>query len=174
MAGGPSFFGVMVVGFFTLLPLKPWANLALADPQSLPTSPQPSPDLTPAEVVRIQLEALARNHTPYEHAGIEIAFRFASPANKRNTGPLDRFIRMVHNPPYRPMLNHREAEYGKIEVRGREAVQPVILTTREGKRVGYVFFLSKQKGGPYDSCWMTDSVMPFEVEHQAPHPSPTI
>ena len=33
------------------------------------------------------------------------------------------------------------------------------------QRVGYMFFLSKQKGGPFDQCWMTDSVLRFKVDN---------
>jgi hypothetical protein len=27
-----------------------------------------------------------------------------------------------------------------------------------------MFFLSKQKGGQFDQCWMTDGVLRFEVD----------
>ena len=67
----------------------------------------PGPEYGPADVVRIQVQALAHNDTPYRNAGIEVAFRFASPANKRVTGPLWRFIQMLYNPTYRPFLDHR-------------------------------------------------------------------
>jgi hypothetical protein len=129
-------------------------------------SPSPTPSYSPEEVIRIQIEALASNDDPYEDAGIEVAFRFASPANKVTTGPLDRFVRMVRNPVYSPMLNHKAARYGHLRVRGNQAAQPVILTTATGEHVGYFFILSKQSGGPYDGCWMTDSVIRFEVEDE--------
>jgi len=44
----------------------------------------PTPALTPAEVVRIQLEALRNNDE--QNRGIEVAFRFASPANRAKEG----------------------------------------------------------------------------------------
>ena len=62
--------------------------------------PQPAVDLQPGDVVRIVIEALGRNDRPWPNAGIETTFNFASPANKVNTGPLERFIRMVKGPPY--------------------------------------------------------------------------
>lgn len=52
------------------------------------------------EVVRTQVEALGENDTPYEGAGIEAAFNFASPRNKEATGPLDRFRRLFDTPVY--------------------------------------------------------------------------
>lgn len=124
---------------------------------------QPTPELSPAEVVRIQIEALGEADVPYANAGIEVAFRFASPANKSTTGPLKRFIQLVRNPVYRPMLNHRHAEYGEIHLEGNRAVQLVILTGRDGGRTTYFFSLSKQKSGRYASCWMTDAVIRFEI-----------
>jgi len=124
---------------------------------------KPSPNYSPRYVVRIQLQALADNDHPYRNAGIEVAFRFASLANKIATGPLERFIQMVQNPVYRPMLNHQAAFYGELQVRGNQAAQVVILTTPNGERVGYFFTLSRQVGGPCHDCWMTDSVLRFEV-----------
>ena len=124
----------------------------------------PKPEFTPDKVVRIQLNALANNDTPYRDAGIEIAFRFASPANKQTTGPLSRFIRLVHNPTYYPMLDHQTARFGDMVVEAAQAFVPVFLTASDGKRVGYMFILSKQEGGAYDQCWMTDAVLRFEVK----------
>ena len=124
---------------------------------------KPSPNYSPGDVIRIQLQALADNDHPYRNAGIEVAFRFASPVNKIATGPLERFIQMVHNPVYRPMLNHKAAFYGELHAKSNQAAQVVILTTPNGERVGYFFTLSRQKGGPCHDCWMTDSVLRFEV-----------
>ena len=124
---------------------------------------RPRPAYPPDKVVRIQIEALGDNDRPHPDAGIETAFRFASPANRKVTGPLPRFIEMVHNPAYRPMLNHRGARYGKLKREGDQATQPVILKSRDGSRVGYLFELSRQTEAPFKDCWMTDSVMPFEV-----------
>lgn len=124
---------------------------------------QPDPKFTPADVVRIQLQALRLNDTPRKNAGIEVAFRFASPANKSTTGPLARFIDLVSSPPYRPMLDHHKAHLGQIEIEDNKAVQPVILVAPNGERVGYLFSLSKQLSGRYASCWMTDAVIRFEI-----------
>ena len=124
---------------------------------------RPQPVYPPERVVRIQIEALGDNDRPHADAGIEITFRFASPANRKVTGPLPRFIEMVHNPAYRPMLNHIGARYGKLKREGDQASQTVILKTGDGSRVGYLFQLSRQSEAPYKDCWMTDSVMRFEV-----------
>ena len=124
----------------------------------------PGPEYGPADVVRIQVQALANNDTPYRNAGIEVAFRFASPANKRFTGPLWRFIQMLYNPTYRPFLHHQAAHFGHVDIQGSEATQTVILTAANGRRVGYVFRLSKQQGGPCKACWMTDGVWRVDLQ----------
>jgi hypothetical protein len=124
----------------------------------------PKPAYTPDKVVRIQLDALAKNDSPYQDAGIEIAFRFASPANKQTTGPLNRFIQLVHNPVYNPMLDHQTARFGDLVVENAQAFLPVYLTASDGKLFGYIFVLSRQEGGAYDQCWMTDAVLQFEVK----------
>ena len=50
------------------------------------TSPHPS--LKPLDVVRIVMNALQRNDAGGANNGIAITYKFASPANRRMTGPL--------------------------------------------------------------------------------------
>ena len=115
----------------------------------------PDPTLSPGDVIRIQLEAL--RHNDEQDRGIAVAFRFASPANRANTGPLSRFIAMIEDGPYALMLDFREATYGPVETAGNRARQRVTLTgTRE--TMTYWFYLSRQSETPYVDCWMTDSV----------------
>ena len=121
--------------------------------------PEPSPDLSPADVVRIQVEALQANDDPHPDAGIEAAFRFASPGNRAATGPLPRFARMVKGPVYGDMIDAARAEFGRVAVDGDRAAQRVTLFHDDGRRATYVFGLSVQEGGDCDGCWMTDSVV---------------
>ena len=116
----------------------------------------PRPGLSPAEVLRIQLEAL--RHNDDRDRGIAVAFRFASPANRASTGPLLRFARMIKRGPYALMLDFRRARYGKVEVRGGRARQRVTLTGPRA-RVSYWFHLSRQADAPFVDCWMTDAVL---------------
>jgi hypothetical protein len=120
--------------------------------------PQPGPDLSPEQVVQIQLQALQRNDTPTKDSGIAIAFRFASPANQAATGPLANFVLLVKNPLYHPMLNHKTVERGPMKIDGDQAQQRVTLTSATNERAVYIFTLSKQRDGKYKDCWMTDGV----------------
>jgi hypothetical protein len=124
---------------------------------------EPDPSLSPQDVVSIQIEALGNNDTPYEDRGIDVTFNFASPANKRMTGPLERFKVMVRNPTYGPMIDHHSAKYENLVVEDDSARVDVILSTKEGVYLGYRFFLSRQQGNAYEGSWMTDAVIPFDI-----------
>jgi hypothetical protein len=124
----------------------------------VPEVPAPDPSYGPDEVVSLQLDALADNDDPVEDAGIKTAYNFASPANRRATGPLDRFVRMVEGPRYAPMIDHVEAVTGPVERDGDRATQRVTLTGPDGRTVTYAFGLSRHDGGDLDGCWLTDTV----------------
>lgn len=137
-------------------------TLSFAQQEAATSLAVPSTDLTPIEVVRIQIAALQRNDDPYIDAGISLAFSFASPSNRRNTGPVNRFAHMIKES-YGVMLYHAQAEFSEAEILGNEARVGVILTTPEGTRHGFMFVLSKQLGGQYSGMWMTDTVFRFSV-----------
>lgn len=124
----------------------------------------PAPDLSPSEVVRIQVEALKNNDS--KDTGIEVTFRFASPANKQVTGPLSHFKQMVKNPAYRPMLNHKLAEFGTMRISGDTATQRVTIIEPNGQAAVYLFTLSKQDMPNCHGCWMTDSVVNIPTHKQ--------
>ena len=121
--------------------------------------PAPDPAYGPERVVEIQLAALAENDDPITNAGIKTAYNFASPANRRSTGPLDRFVRMVESPQYAPMIDHDEATAGPMERDGTQATQTVTLTGPDDRTVTYEFGLSKQPSGALSGCWLTDRVV---------------
>lgn len=118
---------------------------------------QPHPSLSPADVVRIQLEALRGNDA--QDSGIAVAFRFASPDNRRSTGPLPRFAAMIKREPYALMLHYTDVIYGPVTVAGRRAAQRVILSAPGRAPSTYVFHLARHEGpGPLHGCWLTDAV----------------
>jgi len=121
--------------------------------------PMPEPSRGPGAVVETQLAALADNDTPVENAGIKTAYNFASPANRRATGPLDRFIEMVERSRYAPMIDHTTAVTGPVERDGSQATQRVTLTGPQGRSVTYRFGVSKGSSDPVADCWLTDRVV---------------
>ena len=122
-----------------------------------PTSPMPSPDLSPARVMEIQVEALQFNDRPTKDAGIATTFRFASPANRKLTGPLERFAQVVKGPAFGPIIGHRVAGYDPIQVQGNHAARRVTIIADDGRAIEYEFQLSKDAES---GCWFTDGVIP--------------
>ena len=147
----------VVVALFTIQPVFAAVDSDLPFDPVLPT---PNTEYEPQDVVRIVIESLSRNVEPWTDAGIETTFGFASPANRFNTGPLEKFVRMVKAHPYGTMVDHVASEFSEVRFRGRDALQLVYLLGRDGLGVVYAFRLSRQGEGPYQGMWMTDAVWP--------------
>ncbi len=150
-----GFVGALVCA--CLLAVVPASSAQVAsDEQPLSGGLAPAPGLSPQQVVQIQLEALRLNDS--RNRGIEMAFRFASPDNKLQTGPLPRFISMMQAGPYRLMLAYENVVYDPVEVVDDYARQRVTLIG-SGAVVVYEFYLSRQTQGACVGCWLTDAVV---------------
>ena len=68
--------GSTLLIFLLILPLHVWASFDIENAY-------PEPELKPNDVVRLQLLAMQQNDE--SNIGIEVTFRFASPANKKQT-----------------------------------------------------------------------------------------
>jgi hypothetical protein len=124
----------------------------------------PSPKLTPRDVVEAQLAALRTNDDPEPDAGIRTAFRFASPENKRSTGPVEHFIEMVKNPLYAALLNHRTAALSDTTQKGNLARIKVSLIGADGEEAAFVWILERVHTPDCAGCWMTSTVMRVEAK----------
>ena len=124
--------------------------------------PVPDPRLQPEDVVKIVLDALANNDTPYTDAGIETTFNFASPSNKAQTGPLERFTVMVKGPVYSVMVDHKSHELSEIVMSNNRAYQWARLVTANGVAVHFGFRLGLQSDGEFKGMWMTEAVWPLD------------
>jgi hypothetical protein len=134
----------------------------------------PQPELTPEQVVQYQVAALQHNDDPKSDAGIERAFRFASPSNKQVTGPLDNFVRIVKSPVYSPMLNSLSSSIVGSQLKDDQAKIAVKIVAADGHQVTYLFILSKQNEGEFNNCWMTDGVAPLQDGENGSDQSVTI
>ena len=67
---------------------------------------KPNSDIKPDRVIEIQLSGLQNNDLIYKDSGIEQTWNFAHPNNKKVTGPLDKFKRMIKGDSYQMMINH--------------------------------------------------------------------
>lgn len=137
------------------------AQAALSNKPDIAPLPQPSSALEPAEVVRIVIEALADNDSPYKDAGIATTYNFASPSNRVNTGPLPRFTQMLKGGVYSVMIDHRSHQFSEVVRQGNTAWQYVSLVTRHGNIAVFAFRLSLQLEGVFRDMWMTEAVWPL-------------
>ena len=69
---------------------------------------KPNPALKPFEIIYIQLNALKDNNNPYLNAGIAQTWEFAHSSNRKYTGPLENFVKMMYTPSYVIMLDHTD------------------------------------------------------------------
>ena len=156
------------VGLFglCLLSLCTAAAIAFADDaKPAPPPPAPSPKLSPADVVKVVVAALKANDA--NDNGIRVTFTFASPSNQQATGPIERFIPLVKNPAYAPLLNHKSSAVRELAVKDDQAAEMVTVIDPAGHATHYVFQLSKQHdAGPLKDCWMTDGVIRVEPKKE--------
>ncbi len=124
---------------------------------------KPTKSLSPPDVVRVQLAALAHNGALGEDRGIAITWRFASPSNQAATGPLARFNTMV-KAGYPAMLDHKRSRLGDIDISAVQAKQMVFLEDRAGQMHAYLWVLGLQEEGKYKGCWMTEAVVELGLQ----------
>jgi hypothetical protein len=125
---------------------------------------RPDPSLTAREVVATQLRAL--QHNDAADRGIEVAFRFASPQNREQTGPLSRFAQMLRSPVYSPMLQSSGFSIQGVNTSGNLASVTAKIQQPGGEPVEYVFILTRQRSGEYANSWMTAGVQRLNRTNQ--------
>jgi hypothetical protein len=130
----------------------------------------PSPKLSPEDVIRFQVGALSGKGELAQR--IKRCYRFASPANRQNTGPIEKFERMIRSPEYAALLDARRFLVGRAHVESPELAHLLVtLVDGDGTLTCYRCFLTKQSAPPYRDCWMTDAVVRvgrFEQEKIVP------
>lgn len=121
----------------------------------------PDPDLLAKDVVSLQLDALQNNDLMPDNAGIKIAYRFASPNNRAATGDLERFIELIKNPLYAPLIGFDRAELGQMQMTFSldQAWQQVWIVRRADGTAGFRWVLSRQQRGELAGCWLVDAVV---------------
>ena len=137
-----------------------WWQLAFVAAQ-----PLPNPNLGPDQVIRTVVEALHNHNSPTTNAGIFTIYQFASPANRQNTGPYGKFLRLVKLPEFALLLARGDTTYGPLALAGDHAEQQVNIHLDDGRSAQFRFVVSRQTSqqtqGRCAGCWMVDQVIPI-------------
>ena len=120
---------------------------------------KPTSDIKPTEVVKIQLVGLQKNDLGYKDSGIEQTWNFAHPNNKKVTGPLDNFKRMIKGESYQMMINHLSHNITKLGSSDNWVQFEVVILDKEKKYHKFNWQVEKfLSDGPLKDCWLTTMV----------------
>ena len=139
-------FSVVLFFFFNISFLK--ADLLI-----------PNSSILPAEVIKIQLDALMNNDSEFKDSGIEQTWKFAHPNNRKNTGPLPNFKMMIKGNSYQMLINHLSHTITEIGSSDKWAQFEVVILDNE--KIYHKFNWQVEKftmDGPLQGCWLTTVV----------------
>ena len=135
-------------------------SLRLYDNYS-PALTKPNISLKPIDVISIQLNSLQRNNIPFKDAGIEQVWEFAHPNNKRVTGPLEKFKKMIYSKSYQMLIKHENSKITILSEDENRLIYKIYILSSDKKRYSYIWQIEKVEiEGDLKGCWMTTSVSP--------------
>ena len=120
---------------------------------------KPSSNIKPSEVVKIQLNGLQKNDLDFKDSGIEQTWNFAHPNNKKVTGPLPKFKRMIKGDTYQMMLDHLSHTITELGRSDNWAQFEVIILDKN--KIYHKFNWQVEKyslDGSLKDCWLTTMV----------------
>jgi hypothetical protein len=119
----------------------------------------PNISLKPIDVIEIQLNSLQRNNIPYNDSGIEQVWKFAHPNNKKITGPLEKFKKMIYSESYKMLIDHKNSEINILSENVNISVYEIYILSSDKKKYSFIWQIEKvQEEGDLFNCWMTTSV----------------
>ena len=120
---------------------------------------KPKNSIVPSDVVKIQLTALQKNDLGYKDSGIEQTWNFAHPNNKKVTGPLNNFKRMIKGDSYQMMINHLSHTITQLGSGDIWAQFEVVILDKD--KIYHKFNWQVEKyilDGMLKDCWLTTMV----------------
>ena len=120
---------------------------------------KPNRNINPKEVVKIQLTGLQKNDFNFKDSGIEQTWNFAHPNNKKVTGPLPNFKRMIKGDSYQMMLDHISHTITELGSSDKWAQFEVIILDKN--KIYHKFNWQVEKyslDGSLKDCWLTTMV----------------
>jgi len=145
------------------LPLifKVLALLLITIPISKADILKPNSNIKPKEVVKIQLSGLQKNDLNFKDSGIEQTWNFAHPNNKKVTGPLGNFKRMLKGNSYEMMINHLSHTITQLGSSDKWAQFEVVILDKNKIYQSHKFNWQVEKyteEGELKNCWLTSMV----------------
>ena len=120
---------------------------------------KPNTTLKPIDVLTIQLNSLKNNNIPYKDARIEQTWEFAHPNNKKATGPLEKFKKMIYSENYQLLIGHENYEIIVLNESKNIFVYKVYILSKDKKKYYYIWQIEKVvEDGNLKDCWMTTGV----------------
>ena len=120
---------------------------------------KPSSAIKPLDVVKIQLTGLQKNDLDFKDSGIEQTWNFAHPNNKKVTGPLGNFKRMIKGDSYQMMINHLSHTITQLGSKNNWAQFEVVIL--DNNKIYHKFNWQVEKytlEGVLKDCWLTTMV----------------
>ena len=119
----------------------------------------PNKSILPKEVIKIQLFGLMNNDKKFKDSGIEQTWNFAHPNNKKVTGPLDNFKKMIKGDTYQMMLNHLSHTITQLGSGNKWAQFEVVILDKNKIYHKFNWQVEKYVGdGELKDCWLTTMV----------------
>ena len=119
----------------------------------------PNSTILPKDVIKIQLSGLQQNDLEYKDSGIEQTWNFAHPNNKKVTGPLNNFKRMIKSDSYQMMIDHLSHTITEVGSGNKWAQFEVIILDKN--KIYHKFNWQVEKytiDGSLKDCWLTTMV----------------
>ena len=119
----------------------------------------PNSTILPKEVIKIQLSGLQQNDLEYKDSGIEQTWNFAHPNNKKVTGPLNNFKRMIKGASYHMMIDHLSHTITEVGGSNKSVQFEVIILDKN--KIYHKFNWQVEKyteEGSLKDCWLTTMV----------------
>ena len=110
-------------------------------------------------MVKIQLSGLQQNDLEFKDSGIEQTWIFAHPNNKKVTGPLNNFKRMIKGASYQMMIDHLSHTITEVGSSNKSAQFEVIILDKN--KIYHKFNWQVEKyteEGSLKDCWLTTMV----------------
>jgi len=106
------------------------------------------------------LQSLKNNKKLRNNLGIIQTYEFAHPENKKLTGPLQNFTRMIQSDNYSILLNHEKTKVGVIHQDQFHEVY-LIQVTKGKKSENFLWTLITYIDENKNAFWYTVNVIPY-------------